>query len=110
MCALLSVFLFGCGGGGGGDDDEVFPDTYVGVFKSIRSTNDQTVIVTITKDDGVHYEGTIDTLTAEGVWGEPTGDALGIVTYQLTQGYDTNFLDFYLNILGTEISGTALRQ
>lgn len=97
----------GCGSSGKGN---TLPPNYIGVFKSIRTSNDAVVFVTITADDGTSYDGLLDKLPVKGKWGEPVSDALGLVTYQLDKGNDTNFLDFVLQISGTGVSGTALRQ
>lgn len=99
--------LAGCGSVNG---TEGLAANYVGLFKSIRTSNESTVIVTITADNGVDYEGTIDKLPVKGKWGVQEGDQLGLVIYQLDKGSDTNFLDFMLSIAGTVVSGTALRQ
>ncbi|MBI5484417.1 MAG: hypothetical protein HY888_08150 [Deltaproteobacteria bacterium] len=102
---ILIALAAGCGGSA-----NTVPSNYIGVFKSIRTSNDAVVFVTITADDGTSYEGLLDKLPVKGKWGEPVSDALGLVTYQLDKGSDTNFLDFVLQISGSGVSGTALRQ
>jgi len=101
FCLLIS----GCGHNG---SDQ--PADYVGIFKSVRSSNDKIVVVTITKDDGVTYEATIDTLPVKGTWGQSESDSLGLITNQLNKGYDKYFIDFSFSIGGTGVSGTAYRQ
>ena len=102
----MVMLLTGCGSG----VTEGLPSNYIGVFKSIRTNNDRTVVVTITTDNGIEYGGLIDTIPIEGKWGELGGDSLGLVSYQLDKGNDTNFFDFYLSIAGSVVSGTVLRQ
>ena len=105
--ALLFIVLTGCGGGGGGSE---LPQNYIGVFKSIHTSNDKMVTLTITADDGVSYEGTLDSIPLKGGWGVYQSDSLGLVAYQLDKGADTNFINFMLSIGGAGVSGTALRQ
>ena len=118
MIVTFSLLFTACGsggGGGGGSTDQ--PPNYVGVFKSVRTTNftpgagdDRIVTVTITKDDGVLYEATIDSLPIKGTWGKNETDALGLISNQLDKGYDKYFIYFAYSILGSGISGTAYRQ
>ncbi len=105
LMIILIALAAGCGSSG-----NKLPSNYIGVFKSIRTSNDAVVFVTITADDGTSYEGSLDKLPVKGKWGEPVSDALGLVTYQLDKGNDTNFLDFVLQISGSGVSGTVLRQ
>ena len=103
---IIICFLFaGCGSGGADQ-----PSDYVGVFKSVRSSNNKTVIITVTKDDGTTYEGSIDTLPIKGTWGQSESDSLGLITSQLNKGYDKYFVDFSLSIGGSAVYGTAYRQ
>jgi hypothetical protein len=99
MAIIFTLMVAGCGNGG---SDQ--PPDYVGVFKSVRSSTDKTVIITITKDDGTLYEGTIDKLPVKGTWGQSESDSLGLITNQLNKGYDTYF------IAGSGVTGTAYRQ
>lgn len=105
MAAALCFLCTGCG-----DADSDQPTSYVGVFKSVRTSNDKVVMITITKDDGTLYEGTIDTLPVKGTWGVAESDSLGLITNQLNKGYDKYFIDFSLSIGGSAISGSAFRQ
>jgi len=107
--AVFAIALFMLIAGCGGSTTALSPD-YVGVFKSIRTNNGSTVIVTITADDGINFTGTIDKLPAKGTWGEMVTDPLGLTSYRLDKGNDTNFVNFYLSIVNNVISGTALRQ
>ena len=105
MAAVLFMLCAGCGDAG---SDQ--PTSYVGVFKSVSTSNDKIVMLTITKDDGTLYEGTIDTLPIKGTWGVAESDALGLITNQLNKGADKYFIYFSLDIGGSAISGTAYRQ
>jgi len=106
IIVLLSIFSSGCG-----SDSYPQPPDYVGVYKSVRSSNDKTVMVRITKDDGTLYEGFIETIPVKGTWGKPETDQLGLITNQFNKGYDMYFVDFYLSIGGNVVyAGTAYRQ
>ena len=112
MIVTFALFFTGCGESGSGQ-----PPDYVGVFKSVRTSsdtpgsgNDKIIIVTITKDDGILYEGTIDKLPVKGTWGKSETDALGLISNQLNKGYDKYFIDFFYSIGGSGVSGTAYRQ
>lgn len=104
LLLALMLLIASCGG------ETAMPSSYVGIFKTIRTSNESQLGLTITADDGVSYEGSIDTFPVKGNWGEPVSDSLGLTSYQLNKGVDMNFIDFYLSIAGTNISGTALRQ
>jgi len=106
--SLTLLLCFVCAGCGQTDSDK--PTDYVGVFKSVRLSNDATVMVTITKDDGTLYEGSIDTLPVKGTWGLVVDESGGIITYLLNKGHNTYFFDFSFSIGGTVVSGTAYRQ
>ena len=105
---IVLAFCFFCAGCGHDGGEQ--PADYVGVFKSVRSSNDKTVLIMITKDDGVMYEATIDKLPIKGTWGQSESDSLGLITNQLNKGNDKYFLDFSFSIGGSGISGTAYRQ
>ena len=105
MAIILTLMVAGCGHSG---SDQ--PPDYVGVFKSVRSSNDKIVIVTIIKDDGILYEATIDKLPVKGTWGQSETDSLGLITNQLNKGSDTYFIHFSFSIGGSGVSGTAYRQ
>ncbi|MFZ4859886.1 MAG: hypothetical protein ACOYL3_26260 [Desulfuromonadaceae bacterium] len=106
MVAGFCCMYTGCGNSGLNE-----PPNYVGVFKSVRSSNDKIVMITITKDDGVLYEATIDSLPIKGTWGQAESDQLGLIKNQLSKGNDTYFIDFSLSIADSySVYGTAYRQ
>ena len=108
LCTVAGFCFMYAGCGHTGLDE---PPNYVGVFKSVRSSNDKIVMITITKDDGVLYEATIDSLPVKGTWGQPESDQLGLIKNQLSKGNDTYFIDFSLSLFGSySVSGTAYRQ
>ena len=108
LCTVVCFCCLYTGCGHTGLDEQ--PD-YVGVFKSVRSSNDKIVMITVTKDDGVLYEASIDSLPIKGTWGQSESDQLGLITNQLSKGHDAYFIDFSLSIAGSySVYGTAYRQ
>jgi hypothetical protein len=87
MIRLVLLFacliLFGCGSGG-----EDLPPNYVGTFKAVHPRTGQIAIITITQDDGTHYEGNFANDPISGLWG----------SNGISKGSDTNHLIF--NFIG----------
>ncbi|MFA7060087.1 MAG: hypothetical protein WC156_04640 [Pedobacter sp.] len=109
MAALLCLLFAGCG-----DTGSDQPSSYVGVFKSVETSNNQ-VIITITKDDGTlyrsQYKTPFGTYSTNGTWGVLNSGP--VIKSQLDKGYDKYFIDFSFSLLNSaelSVSGTAIRQ
>ncbi len=107
IVVILVSLVSGCG-----NTSADAPPTYVGHYKSVHSNSgsDKVITVTVTVDDGVLYEGFIDTIPIKGTWGVVQTDQLGLISNELIKGEDTYFVSYYLSIAGSAISGLAYRQ